>query len=232
MRSRAELDDLPAGRQAPESIVGFWTSQNDKDIVRLTINTMTRQEAYELLTTYIKNKNLRSHCLAAEAAMKGLYTRLTPQTEQSTAMQEIWGITGLLHDIDYEVVQEKNILDKHGNYLFETGEVSLPDDITHAIQAHNYTKTGIDPVTPMDWAITACDQLTGLIVACALVRPEKTLEAVTPEAVLKKFNMSAFAKGADREMIKLCESQLKIPLPEFVTIVLTSMQEIHEDLGL
>lgn len=193
---------------------------------------MSRQEAYNLLTKYIKNRNLINHSLAVESAMRGLYRHLTPKDEQSKVSEDMWGITGLLHDIDYEIVQEKNLLEKHGNYLFETGEVKLPKDITHAIQAHNYTKTGIDPLSPMDWAVTASDQLTGLITACALVRPEKKLENVTPESVLKKFNVSAFAKGADREMIKLCESKLALPLPEFVKIVLTSMKEIHDDLGL
>jgi predicted hydrolase (HD superfamily) len=84
----------------------------------------------------------------------------------------------------------------------------------------------------MDWSITACDQLTGLIVACALVQPEKKLSILTVESVLKKFKMSAFAKGADRNAILQCETKLNIPLPEFIEIVLKSMQGISKDLGL
>jgi len=193
---------------------------------------MSRDEAYQLLTKYLKNKNLINHSLAAEAAMRGLYRHLTPENEQNPINEETWGISGLLHDIDYEVAQETNQLNKHGVLLFEKGEVKLPEQIEHAIKAHNYTMTKVDPVSPMDWAITTCDQLTGLIVACALVRPDKKLAELTSDSVMKKFKMSAFAKGASRETIQLCESNLNIPLKDFISIVLTSMQEIHADIGL
>lgn len=193
---------------------------------------MQRDDAYQLLTQYIKNKNLIKHSLAAEAAMRALYTRLTPELTQNPTTQEIWGITGLLHDIDYEVAQETNQLDKHGILLFANNEIELLDEIAYAIMSHNYTATKVMPHKLMDWAITSCDQLTGLITACALVRPEKTLAAVTEEAVMKKFGQKAFAAGADREAIKLCESKLQIPLDEFIRITLKAMQSIHKDLGL
>ncbi len=193
---------------------------------------MNRDDAFVLLQKYLHNKNLLKHSLAAEAAMKGLYRHLTPKNEQSESDEQTWGITGLLHDIDYELAQETNQLEKHGMLLFQNGEVSLPKQIEHAIRSHNYTKTGTNPESNMDWAITTCDQLTGLIVACALVQPEKKLAVLTPESVMKKFNMGAFAKGADRETIRLCESKLTIPLPEFITITLAAMQMIHEELGL
>lgn len=193
---------------------------------------MNRNEAFELLKKYLKNKNLINHSLAAEAAMRGLYRHLTPEKDQNPTDEEIWGISGLLHDIDYEVAQETDQLNKHGILLFEKGEVKLPEAIEHAIKAHNYTMTKVEPENNMDWAITTCDQLTGLIVACSLVRPDKKLAEVTPESVMKKFNMTAFARGASRETIQLCETKLNIPLKEFITIVLTSMQEIHESIGL
>ncbi len=172
---------------------------------------MNRDEAYLLLTKYLKNKNLIKHSLAAEVTMRALYTRLTPEDIQNPDSQERWGITGLLHDIDYEVAQETNQLDKHGILLFANNEVELPDDIAYAIMSHNYQSTHVLPHKPMDWAITACDQLTGL---------------------LKKFGQKAFAAGADREAIRLCESKLDIPLPEFISITLNAMQSIHKDLGL
>lgn len=193
---------------------------------------MQRDEAYQLLTKYMKNKNLLKHSLAAEVTMRALYARLTPDELQNPDSQEKWGITGLLHDIDYEVAQETNQLDKHGILLFANNEIELPDDIAYAIMSHNYQSTKVLPHKPMDWAITACDQLTGLITACALVRPEKTLASVTEEAVMKKFGQKAFAAGADREAIKLCESKLDIPLDEFIKITLKAMQSIHKDLGL
>src|SRR6266567_5033407 len=164
---------------------------------------MTRDEAYQLLTKYLKNKNLIKHSLAAEAAMTATYRHLIPKNDQKPTDEEKWGITGLLHDIDYEVAQESNQLNLHGKLLFENGEVKLPQDIEHAIRAHNYTMTGTDPENQMDWAITTCDQLTGLITACALVRPDKKLASVTVESVQKKFGQKAFAAGADRNAILL-----------------------------
>lgn len=193
---------------------------------------MNRDEAYQLLIKYLKNKNLIKHSLAAEVTMRALYRHLTPEEIQNPDSEERWGVTGLLHDIDYEVAQETNQLDKHGILLFANNEVELPDDIAYAIMSHNYQSTHVLPHKPMDWAITACDQLTGLITACALVRPEKTLASVTEEAVLKKFGQKAFAAGADRDAIRLCESKLEIPLDEFIKITLKAMQGIHKDLGL
>lgn len=193
---------------------------------------MARDEAFQLLTKYLKNKNLIKHSLAAEVTMRALYRRLTPEDKQNSADEETWGISGLLHDIDYEVAQNENKLDRHGILLFETGQVSLPEDIEHAIKAHNYTATKVNPESLMDWSITACDQLTGLVTACALVRPDKQLASVTTESVMKKFGQKAFAAGADRNAIMLCESQLNIPLQEFIEITLKAMQGISKDLGL
>lgn len=193
---------------------------------------MTRDEAYQLLTKYLQNKNLIKHSLAAEAAMRALYRHLTTKHDQNQLDEEKWGITGLMHDIDYEVAQEKNQLDKHGMLLFENGEVELPIDIEYAIRSHNFTQTHAQPQSLMDWSITACDQLTGLITACALVRPDKKLESVTVESVMKKFGQKAFAAGANRDAIMYCESKLNIPLEEFMKITLKAMQSIGDDLGL
>ncbi|MGH7202869.1 MAG: HD domain-containing protein [Candidatus Levyibacteriota bacterium] len=193
---------------------------------------MNRDPAYLLLTKYLKNKNLIKHSLATEATMRALYRHLTTKDDQTPQDEEKWGITGLLHDVDYEVAQESNQLDKHGMLLFENGEVALPLDIEYAIRSHNYTMTKAEPQSLMDWSITACDQLTGLITACALVRPDKKLDSVTEESVLKKFGQKAFAAGADRNAIRFCESKLNIPLDKFVAITLKAMQSISNDLGL
>lgn len=193
---------------------------------------MSRDDAYQLLTKYLKNKNLIKHSLAAEATMRAIYRHVTPKADQISADEEKWGITGLLHDIDYEVAQETNQLNQHGKLLFEKDEVKLPIDIEHAIRAHNYTMTGTNPQSPMDWAITACDQLTGLVTACALVRPDKKLASVTVESVQKKFGQKAFAAGANREAIMLCESKLDIPVATFIQLCLTAMQGISDQLGL
>ncbi len=193
---------------------------------------MSRVEAYQLLTKYLKNKNLIKHSLAAEVTMRAIYRHLTLKNDQKPSDEEKWGITGLLHDIDYEVAQETNQLNQHGKLLFENGEVKLTEDIEHAIRSHNFTMSGTDPESPMDWAITACDQLTGLIVAAALVHPKKKLSLLTVESVLKRFKEKSFAKGANRESIMLCESKLNIFLKDFVEITLKAMQTINNKLGL
>lgn len=193
---------------------------------------MKREAAYQLLISYLKNKNLLKHSFAAEAAMKALYKKLTPEDQQTAEDEEKWGITGLLHDADYELAQNTSQLDKHGLLIFEKEPDAIPDDIAHAIKSHNYQNTKVIPESLMDWSITACDQLTGLIVAAALVMPDKKLASLTSESVLKRMKSPSFAKGANREMIMLCESKLSIPLNEFVEIVLSAMQEISDPLGL
>lgn len=177
----------------------------------------------------MSNQNLLKHSYAAEAGMKGLYRHLHPKGTPEE--EEIWGITGLLHDVDYQLAQETDQLDKHGSLIFEK-ETDIPEDIAHAIKAHNYEGTKVDPENDMDWAIAIVDGLTGFIVACALVRPDRKLESVTVDAVLKKLETPAFSRNVRREVIKLCDGKLGIPLPQFIKITLTSMQEIHEDLGL
>lgn len=192
---------------------------------------MTRQFAYQLLTKYLQNKNLIKHCLAAEAGMKGIY-RYLHQEDLKQEKEDTWGITGLLHDVDYEVAQKENKLGQHGTLIFEREPNVIPEPIAHAIKAHNFENTHIQPETDMDWSIAIVDGLTGLIVACALVHPTKKLAPLTPEFVLKRFGEKSFAKGANREMIKLCEDKLKIPLEKFVGIVLFSMKNISDELGL
>lgn len=193
---------------------------------------MTREEAYKLLTKYLTNKNLLKHSFATEATMKALYKHLTPPSEQTEAGELRWGITGLLHDVDYEKSQEAGDVEKHGTLIFIDEKDDLPEDILHGIQSHAFEYSKIMPESKMDWAITTCDQLTGLIIACALVQPDKKLETVTPERVMKKFKQKSFAAGADRVMIQRCEDTLNIPLDEFIGITLKAMQSIHKELGL
>ncbi|SRR5260221_1665686 len=184
---------------------------------------MTRQTAYQILTKHLTNPNLIKHSLAAEATMRALALRLGGGVEE-------WGITGLLHDADYD--KSKGHPEKHGMLLFKLEPNSIPTNIEHAIQAHNYEFTNVIPKNTLDWAITCCDQLTGLIVAAALIHPDKKLASLTTEFVLNRMKQKDFAKGAKRDPIYLCTEKLKIPLEEFVTITLKAMQDIHEELGL
>jgi len=146
--------------------------------------------------------------------------------------EEKWGLVGLIHDADYTpgIADERHGLEIV-KLVSERG-LDVPEDVLHAIAAHNAEHTGIQPESLMDWAIFCCDSLTGLIVATALVRPDKKLASVTVKSVMKKFKSPSFAAGTRRENIALCEEKLGITLEEFVGICLEAMQNISGELGL
>lgn len=191
---------------------------------------MNRDEAYKTLESLIKNENLIKHHLACEAAMKALYKRLTPLASQNPEDEQKWGLVGLLHDADYE--QSKNHPEKHTLILEQKIGSRIPPDVMYAIKSHNWQNNGVEPKSYMDWSIYCSDELTGLIIAAALIHPDKKLASLTPEFVIKRFAEPSFARGASREQIRLCEQKLTIPLNEFIEIVLKSMQEIAPELGL
>lgn len=189
---------------------------------------MNRNQACQILTKYLQNPNLIKHCLAAEAAMEAICKKLN----QDATDEEIekWGIVGLLHDVDYEIAMQSNQPDKHGLLIFDK-EHGIPEDIVYAIKAHN-PANGTVAKSQLDWAIYCADQLTGLVIAAALVHPEKKLAPLTSEFILKRMKEKSFAKRAMREPILLCEEKLNTPLAEFVAITLRSMQGISNELGL
>lgn len=189
---------------------------------------MTREEAYKTLTEFIKNPNLIKHHLACEATMKALYKRLNKNQNQED--EEKWGLVGLLHDADYELT--KDTPEKHAIVLEEKIGDKLPKDVMHAIQSHNWKRNGVEPKNLMDWSIYCCDELTGLIVAAALVHPDKKLAPLNADFIMNRFTENSFARGADREMIKMCDEKLEIPLNEFVKLTLSAMQNISSDIGL
>lgn len=146
--------------------------------------------------------------------------------------EEKWGIVGLIHDADYEKTKDnpKEHTRLTAQWLKEAGE---DERAIAAVLSHNFDYTGENPPqTKMDWSLYCCDELTGFIVAVALVRPDRKLSSVTVESVLKKFPEKAFAAAVKREQIQKCERQLGISLPEFVKICLIAMQESAADLGL
>lgn len=184
---------------------------------------ITKERAIEILHENIKNKNLRKHHYGVAAAMKRLALELGGDPT-------VWEIVGLLHDADYE--KTKDQMDQHTILLAEilAGE-DLGDEIIRCIQSHASEHTGVLPSTAMDYALLSCDDLTGLIVAVALVHPEK-LAGVSVESVLKKFGAKAFAASVNRDKITKCEQNLNIPLEKFVGLVLEAMQAEAEILGL
>lgn len=192
---------------------------------------ITKDEAFELLKKYMESPNLIKHSLATEAAMKGIY-RYLHKDDFNARVEEVWGITGLLHDLDYEVAQKEEKLDQHGRLLFDRDPNLVEEPIQHAIKAHNRTMTGVVPTNDMDWAIALVDQLTGLVVSSTLISKDRKLARIDPEFVLKRFNTPGFSRGVDRENIKLCEEKLGISLLEFIRITLESMQQIADQMGL
>lgn len=188
---------------------------------------MNRNEALDLLHKNVLNANLRRHCYAVEAVMRSLARRFNQD-------QDKWGLAGLLHDADYELTKDEATT-KHTIVALEWLKATdLHTDIGEAILAHGwgYVENAPQPKNEMQWALYCCDELTGLIVACALVKPERTLSVITPEFVMKKFGERSFAAGANRDQIQMCEMRLGIPLRDFVEIALSSMQGIASDLGL
>jgi putative nucleotidyltransferase with HDIG domain len=184
---------------------------------------ITKQHAVEILKENIHNENLRKHHYAVAAAMRGLALELGGDPE-------MWEIVGLLHDADYE--KTKDTPEQHTLVLSEIlRDEGVEEEIIRAIQSHNYEHTELHPETNMEFALLSCDDLTGLIVAVALVHPNK-LSDVSVESVMKKFHSKSFATGADREKIQRCETTLDLPLETFVNLVLEVMKEEAEVLGL
>ena len=194
---------------------------------------ITREQALEFLKEKIAEENIIKHMLAAEVLMAGVYDFLKTRGETDLdGTREEWMMAGLLHDGDYcdEVPFEKHGI-QVARWLKEAG-FEIPDNVAQTMAAHNWENTGVEPRTKMDWALFIGDSLTGLIVATALVRPDKKLSSVKVKSVMKKFKNTAFARGTRREDIKMCEEKLGISLRDFVEISLKAMQEISEELGL
>lgn len=190
---------------------------------------MDREQALKLVREKIKNKNLVSHCLAVEAIMKGLAKELNERAGNSDIDIDKWGMTGLVHDIDYDQTAKEP--DKHSLIGADIlADIGFDDDIIYAVKAHNQMH-GLPLKGNMDIALYASDPISGLIVAAALIRPEKKLNAVNASSVLKRFGEKAFARGANREQIMAC-IELGMTLEDFVKIALRSMQDIDKELGL
>jgi putative nucleotidyltransferase with HDIG domain len=182
----------------------------------------SRDEAQAVLDEWTKNKNLKKHAYAVEAAMRA-YARRFGEDEEK------WGVVGVLHDFDYERYPDLEDHPYRGvAYLRERG---FDQELTDAVMAHaEHTGTARD--TLLKRTVFAVDELTGLIVAVALVRPSKKLADVTVEAVLKKWPEKRFAAGVDREAVERGAAELGIPLEEHIGVVLSAMQENAGKLGL
>ncbi len=165
--------------------------------------------------------------LAVEAIMRVLARHFEED-------EEVWGMAGLLHDADYEMFKDIDPK-KHPSRVFEELEKRQADPrIIQAIRAHawGWRDDLPQPQTKMEWSLYCCDDLSGFIIACALVRPDRKLASLTVESIRKKWPQKSFAAGVKREQVELCQEKLAIPLSEFTELTLAAMQSIHEGLGL
>ena len=183
---------------------------------------MERKQLLDSVRTNVENENLIKHMLATEAVMRALAKRLDDDEEE-------WGLTGLLHDIDVELTGgDMSEHSKLGSDLAQ--ELGATEAMAHAILTHNEAH-GVSRETKLDQALFCADPLTGLIVAAALIRPDKKLAGLEAKSVLKRFKEKGFAAGASREQISEC-SQLGLGLEEFVELGLKAMKGMASDLGL
>jgi len=182
---------------------------------------ITREEALRRVKNHLKNQNLVKHMVAVSAIMRGLAERLGGDPG-------LWEAVGMLHDIDYEEVGQD--WERHGLVSADLVADVLPDDGLHAIKAHN-PQTGFEAKSGMDVALIAADALSGLVVATALMMPDKKLATVKVRSLRRKFKDSSFARGVSRDNLIRCE-ELGISLEEFLSIGLASMQAVSDELGL
>lgn len=184
--------------------------------------TIDRAAAWDIVCEFVQNDNLRKHMLAVEEAMRWYAAKFGEDPEY-------WALPGLLHDFDWELHPTLEQHPQSGAAILRARGV--PEDIIRCIQSHA-PHTGVPREKTMDRALFACDELTGLITAVALVRPSKSILDVKVKSVKKKWRDKAFAAGVDRGDVELGTAELGIPLWEHVGNVIAAMQGIAAELGL
>lgn len=182
---------------------------------------MTREDAWALVTEYTQNEALRRHMLAVEAAMRAYAAKEGEDPEQ-------WGVTGLLHDFDYERYPDAPDHPLKGSEILRERE--CPEEIREAILGHA-PYTGVPRTSRMAKALYACDELCGFVTACALVRPGR-LSDLEPKSVRKKLKDRGFARNVNREDIEAGTAELGVDLDAHIAFVIEAMRGIAGDLGL
>jgi predicted hydrolase (HD superfamily) len=182
----------------------------------------TRQEALELLHQYNESDSLRKHAYAVEGVMRYV-ARKRGQDEEK------WGVIGLIHDLDYERYPDQHCK-KTGDILREHG---WPEEYIRAAVSHGWgICSDVVPETDLEKTLFAIDELTGLVVTTALVRPSKSVLDVQPKSVKNKWKDKRFAAGVDRSVIEKGAEVLKVPLEELIDDTIKGMQEVAEAIGL
>ena len=184
---------------------------------------ITRDAAVKLLEKHVQTPNMRKHCLASEAVMRALAERVGEDPDK-------WGLTGLLHDLDAETHKDLSIHTTETVRILT--DLGIDPEIIEAIRLHNEAAhPGEKRSTTFQHLMAAGETITGLIIATALVYPDKKLASVKPKSVRKRIKEKAFAAGANRDIIRECETG-GIPLADFCDTCLAAMQGISDDLGL
>jgi putative nucleotidyltransferase with HDIG domain len=188
---------------------------------------LTRDDALALMQEHTRSPSLRQHMLAVEAAMRAYATKLGGDPEA-------WGVVGLLHDFDYESHPNEahSPTEEHPSWgvrlLRERG---LPEESCQAILGHA-SYTGVPRTTPLAHALFAVDELCGFLVACALVRPSRSLQDLEVSSVKKKLKDKAFARGVNRDEVRLGADELGVPFDEHVAFVIAALRPVEGALGL
>jgi putative nucleotidyltransferase with HDIG domain len=181
---------------------------------------VSRQEAWNLLCEWTKSQSLRRHALAVEAAMRAYASRLGGDPE-------LWGVTGLLHDLDYE--RFPNLEDGHPRHgIRELEARGYPPEIVRAVASHA-DFMGVARESTMEKALYAVDELSGFVLACAYVRPDG-LEGMTPKSVKKKLKQPSFAAAVDREDLRRGAAELGVDFDEHLAVVIEALTERREEL--
>jgi putative nucleotidyltransferase with HDIG domain len=177
-----------------------------------------RADAVELLEEWVENEGLRKHMYAVEAAVR-FYARMLGEDE------ELWGLAGLLHDLDWEKYPDEH---PHRG-VAELRERGYPEEVIHAILAHGEQFTGVAPETELDRVLYACDELSGLVYACCLVRPNG-IDDLKPKSVKKKLKDKAFAAGVHREDVARGMELLDIDPTQHIQNVIDGMKDVAAEL--
>lgn len=182
---------------------------------------VTREQALELFRKYNRTESLYHHALAVEATMREFAKKYGED-------EDYWGIVGLLHDIDWEMFPEEHC--KKAPELLK--EIDMPDDMIHAICSHGYgLVSDVKPERQMEKVLYTIDELTGLVNATALMRPEK-INGMSVKSVKKKWGAKSFAAGVNRELIEKGSELSGIEIPELIQTTIDAMTKVKDQIGL
>ncbi len=182
----------------------------------------TRDDAWELFRKYNQSESLTKHALAVEGVMRYMARKYNEDEEK-------WGIIGLIHDLDYEKYPDQHC--KKTEEILRKNQ--WPEEYIRAVMSHGYgIVTDTEPMSLMEKVLFAIDELTGLVVTSALVRPSKSVLDMQAKSVKKKWNDKRFAAGVDRSIIEKGAAMMNVELSELITDTIMGMREVADEIGL